>query len=190
MDFQSRSDVDMPSAFDVEETIEQGMENLQRVGGEMHPLASRYVRSFRQLQTRLQTIHVTASSVHQASSTEAERGDPPSRTGSVPLPQHTGADAGAEPERADTSRRAWHEEVKNARNNFAVTRPYESSGELAQLGPTDVPAGSEFSNMLDPSCGSEAFIAPGFDDEFAILQSVLLDSREWPGFSDDFELFR
>ena len=44
------------SAISIDDTVRQGVENLGKVGGTMHPLASRYVSAFHELQSRLQAI--------------------------------------------------------------------------------------------------------------------------------------
>lgn len=42
--------------MNIDQTIQRGLELLQRVGGQMHPLASRYSLSIQQLQDRLHAL--------------------------------------------------------------------------------------------------------------------------------------
>jgi len=60
---------------DVDEVILRGTHLLEEVGDQMQPLASRYVQSFHQLQTRLRSL-----------STARAYGDSKSSSNAVPLP--------------------------------------------------------------------------------------------------------
>jgi hypothetical protein len=72
---RSKTDIGLPPNLDIDQTIRQGLELLSRVGGQMHPLASRYVQSIQQLQARLHTL---ATSKNNPAASEAHRG--PKRT--------------------------------------------------------------------------------------------------------------
>ena len=56
LDPPRQADVALPVSIDVEQAILRGIECLEDVGAQMHPLASQYVQSFRQLQTRLRAL--------------------------------------------------------------------------------------------------------------------------------------
>jgi len=74
LDAESKAEVGLVSV-DVDEVILRGTHLLEEVGDQMHPLASRYVQSFHQLQTRLRAI-----------STVRAYGDSQSSSNTVPLP--------------------------------------------------------------------------------------------------------
>jgi hypothetical protein len=65
---------------DIEQTIRQGLELLSRVGGQMHPLASRYVQSIQELQSRLNAL-------------AASKNKPPSREARTSQMQSSGSAA-------------------------------------------------------------------------------------------------
>jgi hypothetical protein len=56
LDAQSKAEVGLLMSVDVDQVILHGTHLLEEVGDQMHPLASRYVQSFQQLQTRLRAI--------------------------------------------------------------------------------------------------------------------------------------
>ncbi|KIM77707.1 hypothetical protein PILCRDRAFT_825147 [Piloderma croceum F 1598] len=58
LDAQSKAEVGLVSV-DVDRVILRGTHLLEEVGDQMHPLVSRYVQSFHQLQSRLRTISTT-----------------------------------------------------------------------------------------------------------------------------------
>lgn len=115
----------------------------------MHPLATRYVHSFKQLQSRLRSIgDLRANSPLQRPITR-----PASTSGwkSSPLP----------------SRR---EEYSSAGKN--------GNRAIAEVAAQEDPRSAEY---------TDDYWMTEFDDEFAILQSVLLDNPEWTGFVNEWE---
>ena len=64
LDAPSKANVKLPHGVDVDQSIRQGTEFLDRVGGKMHPMAGRYVKSLRQLQARLEAL--SAAKVKEA----------------------------------------------------------------------------------------------------------------------------
>jgi hypothetical protein len=92
LDAQSKAEVGLVSV-DVDQVILHGTHLLEEVGDQMHPLASRYVQSFHQLQSRLRAI-----------STARAYGGSKSSSSAVPLPtsslndihpQYTGSNSNA-----------------------------------------------------------------------------------------------
>jgi len=92
LDAQSKAEVGLGSV-DVDQVILRGIHLLEEVGDQMHPLASRYVQSFHQLQSRLRAI-----------STARAYGGSKSSSSAIPLPtsslkdmhpQYTGSSSNA-----------------------------------------------------------------------------------------------
>ncbi|KIM73611.1 hypothetical protein PILCRDRAFT_724526 [Piloderma croceum F 1598] len=105
LDTQSKAEVGLVSV-DVDQVILRGTHLLEEVGDQMHPLASRYVQSFHQLQNRLRAISTarayggsksSSSAVpHDTSSLNGIYSDPnsnPALTDSIGLPFPTPADS-------------------------------------------------------------------------------------------------
>jgi hypothetical protein len=154
-----RAEIALPSSLHIDEIINQGLDNLQRVGGEMHPLASRYVHSFKQLQSRLRAMgDLCANSPSQMQRPMAR---PTSTSGwKLPLPSRREDYTSAEKEKA------LAQGLRRDNTNCAVD-------DVAQEESRPV----EYND----------YWTSGFDDEFAILQSVLLDNADWTGLVNDWE---
>ncbi|KAJ9614660.1 hypothetical protein H2200_002797 [Cladophialophora chaetospira] len=84
----SVTEISLPPNVDIDHTIRQGVELLSRVGGQMHPLASRYVQSIQQLQARLKVISASnKSQPSQTLPTAQKRNLEADAISSVPQPQ-------------------------------------------------------------------------------------------------------
>jgi hypothetical protein len=56
LDAQSKEEVALPAAVDVDQVILQGRALLEEVGGHLHPLATRYLQSLQKLEGRLRSL--------------------------------------------------------------------------------------------------------------------------------------
>ena len=56
LDKQSKADIALPPSLNVDKDVAQGTEFLDKIGAQMHSLASRYVQTIRQLHSRLQAM--------------------------------------------------------------------------------------------------------------------------------------
>lgn len=59
LDEKSKQDVRLPESIDVDQVIVQGTELLEEVGGQLHPIAARYLESLRRMQAKLKTIRAS-----------------------------------------------------------------------------------------------------------------------------------
>ncbi|OIW23940.1 hypothetical protein CONLIGDRAFT_657486 [Coniochaeta ligniaria NRRL 30616] len=159
IDPQFRAEVGIPASPDLDELIGQGLDILQRVGGEMHPLATRYVQSFEQLRARLRAITIKDSRLLRRAQLGTARA---AAAGTTPW---TGTPSG---HAAATGELAGQTANAGGGNGYAEDTAVAQAG--AEYGP---------GNDADT-----AFLLPPLDDELAILRSVLLDGGEWPGFAD------
>ncbi|KAL7922734.1 hypothetical protein ACQKWADRAFT_320672 [Trichoderma austrokoningii] len=180
LDPHSRSKVDIPQSLDVDSIIGHGLEHLQRVGGDIHPLASRYVRSFQQLQTRLQAIGTLSAN--------------------APLLVVRGKQQPAMRDDGTSSSRQAHIATSTTDSDQSSSAGYQAgsvtSGSSTK-GPVHVPDQSQENNEVgyygdayqeqyndrNLEYGDDGFMWAGFDDEFAVIQSALLDSS---GFGSGF----
>jgi hypothetical protein len=184
LDPYSRSKIDIPPSSDIENVIGQGLEHLQRVGGDIHPLASRYVRSFQQLQTRLQAIGTLAANA-----------PPLAVRGKQQLPMKE--DGAASYRQAHTVSSATDSDQSSSTGQQAGSAASGSTGKV----PVGIPDQGQENNEVNyyggdgyqepdnndrtVEYGDDGFMWAGFDDEFAVIQSALLDSSGWgPGFLD------
>ncbi|KAJ5609961.1 hypothetical protein N7510_006680 [Penicillium lagena] len=71
VDPYTKADIGLAASVNIDDAIRQGMENLERVGGHMHPLASRYVQFFQKLQSRLWTMSSTSANPHRTGTVES-----------------------------------------------------------------------------------------------------------------------
>lgn len=175
LDPHSRAKIDIPPSSDIDRVIGQGLEHLQRVGGEMHPLASRYVRSFQQLQARLQAIGTLSANAPPL----AVRGKQPLSAKEDGAPGYDAARMASSTTDSDQS----SSNVDAASNgstgkgSVAMTEQGQEHG--------GVYYGVEGYQEQTVEYGDNGFMWAGFDDEFAVIQSALLDSSGWgPGFLD------
>lgn len=157
IDSQFRAEVGIPASLDLDDLIGQGLEILQRVGGEMHPLATRYVQSFEQLRARLQAITIKDSRLRRTGQPATAR-----TAGTTPWTGTPSIDASAgQPAR---------ETPNTGGNNGYAAGTSTAAQAVNEYGPEND--------------ANTAFLLPPLDDELAILRSVLLDGGEWPGFVD------
>lgn len=56
LDEQSKQAVRLPKGLDVDEIITHGNELLEQVGGEMHPIAARYLKSLQHMEGKLKIV--------------------------------------------------------------------------------------------------------------------------------------
>jgi hypothetical protein len=127
----------------------------------MHPLASRYVQSFKQLQSRLRVIPGLCVN----SETQVRRvGTRPAST------------VGWRPTQA--SRTDGQDPVENDNGNTATPDEPRDNGNPESIIPGDV---------LSYEYNDNASLMAGFNDDFAFLQSVLLDTGEWTQFFNECE---
>ena len=168
-----RADVGIPSSLDLDEVIDQGLENLERVGDEIHPLASRYAQSFEQLRTRLQDITIGNSKLQKSSGSNLTGVLPGSSNGQV-AQEHSGGHKGSPV--AGAARRGLVTAESLLRNNDTPRDTPRYSG--------DASFEHEDGNNFAAEGGGFSLPVPGLDDDFAILQSVLVDGDEWPGLVD------
>ncbi|OTA05277.1 Zn2Cys6 transcriptional regulator [Trichoderma parareesei] len=175
LDPHSRAKIDIPPSADIDRVLGQGLGHLQRVGGEMHPLASRYVRSFQQLQARLQAIGTLSANAPPL----AVRGKQPLSAKEDGAPGYDAARMASSTTDSDQS----SSNVDAASNgstgkgSVAMTEQGQEHG--------GVYYGVEGYQEQTVEYGDNGFMWAGFDDEFAVIQSALLDSSGWgPGFLD------
>jgi hypothetical protein len=159
------------------------LEHLQRVGGDIHPLASRYVRSFQQLQTRLQAIGTLSANApllavrgkqQQSAREDASAGSRQAHIANSTTDSDQSSNAGHQAGSATTS---------GSSSKGPVTMPDQSqdNNEVSYYGD----AYQEQYNDRNVEYGDDGFMWAGFDDEFAVIQSALLDSSGWgSGFLD------
>lgn len=166
----------MPQSLDVDGIIGHGLDHLQRVGGDIHPLASRYVRSFQQLQTRLQAIGTLSANAPLL----AVRGkqQPPMRDdGTSNLRQAHVANPVTD---SDQSGGVGHQ-AGSATGPVNMPDQNQENNGASYYGD----AYQEQHNDRNVGYGDDGFMWAGFDDEFAVIQSALLDSSGWgSGFLD------
>ncbi|KAL2016665.1 hypothetical protein VTK56DRAFT_3209 [Thermocarpiscus australiensis] len=170
IDPQFRAEVGVPESVDLDELIGQGLEILQRVGGEMHPLAARYVQSFEQLRARLQSTTIKHSRL-LLRVREPAAATTTTTTARVATPWATGTESRAAAEGAA----GGGEGGSGSGSNHTHGGYAEDSNSAAQTGADFAAAGHD---------ANSAFLLPAMDDELAMLQSVLLDGGEWPGFAE------
>ncbi|KAL7944735.1 N-terminal binuclear Zn cluster-containing/DNA binding domain-containing protein [Trichoderma barbatum] len=181
LDPHSRLKIDIPPSSDIDNVISQGLEHLQRVGGEIHPLASRYVRSFQQLQTRLQAIGTLSANAPPL----AVRGK---QTSSV---KEDGTSSYGQPRTASSAT----DSDQSSSNVGSATSGSAGKGSMAvpdhgqEHGGVNYYGGDGYDQDGNSDraveYGDDGFMWTGFDDEFAVIQSALLDSSGWgPGFLD------
>ncbi|KAL7932210.1 N-terminal binuclear Zn cluster-containing/DNA binding domain-containing protein [Trichoderma chlorosporum] len=180
LDPHSRLKIDIPPSLDIDDAIGQGLEHLQRVGGEIHPLASRYVRSFQQLQTRLQAIGTLSANApplavrgKQAVSVKEDvasnYGQAHTTSTATDPDQSSGNNGSAESGSGKASMAVPDQSQEHSGANYYSGEGYQTQD----------------NNDRGVDYGDDGFIWSGFDDEFAVIQSALLDSTGWgPGFLD------
>ncbi|KAL6834625.1 N-terminal binuclear Zn cluster-containing/DNA binding domain-containing protein [Trichoderma camerunense] len=181
LDPQSRSKIDLPPSSDIDVVIGQGTDHLNRVGGEIHPLASRYVRSFQQLQARLQAIGTLSANApplavrgKQAVSVKEDGassyGQARTASSTTDSDQSSSNAGSATSGSIGKGSMAVHEHGQE----HSGVNYYNGEGYQEQ---DNTDRGVEY--------GDDGFMWAGFDDEFAVIQSALLDSSGWgPGFLD------
>ncbi len=165
-----RADVGIPTSLDLDEIIDQGLENLERVGDEIHPLASRYAQSFEQLRTRLQDITIGNSKLQKSAGSNLENGLSGPSNGQAAQEEHSNGYRSSPV--AGVARRGLLA-TETLLGNHDTPRYSADGGFGHDDGNTFAAEGGEFS-----------FPVSGLDDDFAILQSVLVDGDEWPGLVD------
>ena len=161
IDPQLRAEIIIPASFDLDNVIHQVLENLHRIRGDMHPLASRYVESFQHLQEKL-------SSLSSLSINTAEQGH-----GDLSTPNHTYE----QPMAMDSGNRS-QDYNSDASGSFEMGA--DSSGIKATNFGTSYEESLEEVGMDEQVSPEMEFDGTGFGNEFGVLQSVLLDSGEWP----------
>ncbi|OAL20910.1 hypothetical protein AYO22_08538 [Fonsecaea multimorphosa] len=151
---QSKADIALPPNVDVDHAVRIGLELLQRVGGQMHPLASRYVQAIQQLRARLQALPTS-------------RSKPPSRE-------------------ASSSQLGVASSGNNANQSQAPANgmgyQYSHQPSHQQAANTLYPAYAQDAYQSTPG---EVSLRAGFEDEFANIESMLMDSTGWTGLMDD-----
>lgn len=63
LDESSKQAVRLPLSLDVDEIIEWGKELLEEVGGQLHPIAARYVKSLKRMETKLRAVTASREKV-------------------------------------------------------------------------------------------------------------------------------
>jgi len=63
LDEPSKHAVRLPKSLDVDEIIAHGNELLEEVGGQLHPIAARYLKSLRRMETKLKTVTASREKV-------------------------------------------------------------------------------------------------------------------------------
>lgn len=66
LDEPSKQDVRLPKSLDVDEIISHGRELLEEVGGQLHPIATRYVKSLHRMEAKLKTVTASREKVLEA----------------------------------------------------------------------------------------------------------------------------
>jgi hypothetical protein len=56
LDETSKQNVRLPKSLDVDEIISHGNELLEEVGGQLHPIAARYIKSLQRMETKLKIV--------------------------------------------------------------------------------------------------------------------------------------
>ncbi|GFP56396.1 uncharacterized transcriptional regulatory protein C3C7.04 [Trichoderma asperellum] len=182
LDPHSRSKVDIPQSSDIDNVIGHGLEHLQRVGGDIHPLASRYVRSFQQLQTRLQAIGTLSANAPLLAVRGKQQLSVREDGGSNFRQAHTASSATDSDQSSSVGHQAGSA-TGGSSNKGPVNMPDQSqeNNEVSYYGD----AYQEQYNDRNVEYGDDGFMWAGFDDEFAVIQSALLDSSGWgSGFLD------
>ncbi|OAG36760.1 hypothetical protein AYO21_09033 [Fonsecaea monophora] len=157
---QSKADIALPPNVDVDHAVRMGLELLQRVGGQMHPLASRYVQAIQQLRARLQALPTSRSKAPSREMSSSDR---------------NGAQTGAV-----TSGNANTNQPQVPANAVGYQYPHQAQHQ-------------QVVNPLYPAYTQEAYhvtagegsLRAGFEDEFANIESMLMDSTGWTGLMDD-----
>lgn len=181
LDPQSRSKIDLPPSSDIDVIIGQGTDHLHRVGGEIHPLASRYVRSFQQLQTRLQAIG-TLSANAPPLAVRGKQAVSVKEDGASSYGQDRTASSTADSDQSSSNAHSATSESIGKGSMAVPEQVQEHSGVHYYHG-----EGYQEHDNNHPGVeyGDDGFMWAGFDDEFAVIQSALLDSSGWgPGFLD------
>lgn len=182
LDPHSRSKVDIPQSSDIDNVICHGLEHLQRVGGDIHPLASRYVRSFQQLQTRLQAIG-TLSANAPLIAVRGKQQLPMREDGAVAFRQAHVPNSTTDSDQSSTAGHQAGSAISGSSSKGPVNMSDQSqeNNEVSYYGD----AYQEQYNDRNVEYGDDGFMWAGFDDEFAVIQSALLDSSGWgSGFLD------
>lgn len=183
LDPYSRSKIDIPPSSDIESVISQGLEHLQRVGGEIHPLASRYVRSFQQLQARLQAIGTLSANAPplpvRGKQPQSIKEDGASSYG-PPRTASSATDSDQSSSNADSAASGG-----TGKGSVAVPDQGQEHNGVSYYAENGYQEQDSNSNDRALEYGDDGFMWAGFDDEFAVIQSALLDSSGWgPGFLD------
>jgi hypothetical protein len=56
LDATSKQDVNLPISLDVDQAIVQGTELLEEVGGQLHPIATRYLEALQRMEAKLKNV--------------------------------------------------------------------------------------------------------------------------------------
>ncbi|UKZ46669.1 hypothetical protein TrVGV298_000875 [Trichoderma virens] len=181
LDPHSRSKIDIPPSSDIDNVIGQGLEHLQRVGGEIHPLASRYVRSFQQLQTRLQAIG-TLSANAPPLAVRGKQAVSVKEDGASSYGQARTASSATDSDQS-SSNVGSATAGSTGKGSMAIPDQGQEHGGVNYYGGDGYQ--EQDNNERAVEYGDDGFMWAGFDDEFAVIQSALLDSSGWgPGFLD------
>jgi hypothetical protein len=153
LDPQSKAEVGIFNSKDIEDTIRGGLDLLEKVGGQMHPIASRYVHAFQQLQEKLRVFSSSSVRGMYSNGGTTLRPPPNDQTSSIDLDPERGPD------------------VSGGRGeNARPTAAYSYIGET---------------NEISRATSREASLMVGFENEFANIENMLLDSTGWTGLMDD-----
>ncbi|PTB36883.1 hypothetical protein M441DRAFT_150372 [Trichoderma asperellum CBS 433.97] len=182
LDPHSRSKVDIPQSSDIDDVIGHGLEHLQRVGGDIHPLASRYVRSFQQLQTRLQAIGTLSANAPLLAVRGKQQLSMREDGGSNFRQAHTASSATDSDQSSSVGHPAGSATGgSSSKGPVSMPDQNQDNNEVSYYGD----AYQEQYNDRNVEYGDDGFMWAGFDDEFAVIQSALLDSSGWgSGFLD------
>jgi hypothetical protein len=63
LDEGSRQDVRVPKYIDIDEIVAHGNSLLEEVGGQLHPIAARYLKSLQRMEAKLQTVSTNRAKV-------------------------------------------------------------------------------------------------------------------------------
>lgn len=66
LDEPSKQQVRLPKNLDVNEIIAYGHQLLEEVGGQLHPIAARYVKSLQRMETKLKAVTASRAKVLEA----------------------------------------------------------------------------------------------------------------------------
>jgi hypothetical protein len=153
LDPQSKAELGIFNSDDIEATIRGGLDLLEKVGGQMHPIASRYVQAFRQLQEKLRVFSSSSVRGMYSSGGTTMRPPPNGQTSSI------GLDLEGRPD------------INGGRGeNAGPTAAYSYIGET---------------NEISRATSQEASLMVGFENEFANIENMLLDSTGWTALMDD-----